>query len=584
LKPNKENIEVANDITRTTNSPIPDESVSQRPSSDHATLSRSPVNSDVHSETSGESIVSSSSTGLSFRLVPVPPSTKSALDNQGVFGNDSIRSKTITATIELLKGGCLPGDSVPLRVSIQHTKNIRSVCGIIITLYRLSRIDSAPPLSLFTDVKGKAAEKLKHEEYYPKSKTGLGGLSLSSAGSSSVFRKDLSQTIAPIIIDPLTLSTVVTASIRVPEDVFPTITGVPGEMISFCYHIEVVIDLGGKLGGQSKHIPRLGMINIPSNFMSNGHQMNIPDGGANPGMLATWGTSIMNTDPIRREKSVVACLFEIIVGTTDSARLRGRGNTVSGAQNKPSTKGIPQSPALSSDLAYEHEASQNRLDEQTPMDPHHVEPPYHTEVSQPEEEEYSYEEYELNHDPQHQSFYTAPVFVPMPEISSEEGLTEKERIRLAEERLLPSQPPQIDGLSSSHVIIPSAPEDLEGDLYDLDDEPVYASSAAIELGSESRNLQSAPDPTAAPTAPDAEYLTPPATISHGEDKLELERQRLMAEASSPSDLLDDNENAGGGSSGAQHEPTAPVLTEEDEFGGHYTNGLGHQEGLPRYER
>ena len=58
----------------------------------------------------------------------------------------------------------------------------------------------------------------------------------------------------------------------------------------------------------------------------------------------------------------------------------------------------------------------------------------------------------------------------------------------------------------------------------------------------------------------------------------------MAEASSPSDLLDDNENAGEGSSGAQHEPTAPVLTEEDEYGGHYTNGFGHQEGLPRYER
>jgi hypothetical protein len=457
------------------------------------------------------------------------------------------------------------------------------VRGIIITLYRLSRIDSAPPPSLFTDVKGKAAQKLKHEDYYPKSKTGLGGLSLTSAGSSSVFRKDLSQTIAPIIIDPLTLSTVVTASIRVPEDVFPTITSVPGEMISFRYHIEVVIDLGGKLGGQSKHIPRLGMVNIPSNFMSSG-QMNIPDGGANAGMLATWGTSIIDTDPIRREKSVVACLFEIIVGTTDSARLRGRGNTVSGAQNKPSTKEIPQSPALSGDLAFEQEASQNHLDEQTIMDPHHVEPRSHTEVSHPEEEEYSYEEYALDHDPQHQSLYTAPVFVPMPEISSEEGLTEKERIRLAEERLLPSQPPQDDGPSSSHVIIPSAPEDLEGDLYGLDDDSVYASSAAVELGSESRNFLSMPDPRAAPSAPDEDDLTPHATTNRREDKLELERQRLMAEASSPPDFPDDDENAVGDSSRAQHEPTAPVLTEEDEYGSHYINGFGHQEGLPRYER
>jgi arrestin-related trafficking adapter 9 len=574
LKPSKDNTEATNDITRTTNSPIPDESASQRPSSDHATLSSSLVNSDVHSETSGESVVSSSSTGLSFRLVSVPPSAKTVLDNQGVFGNDSIKNKTITTTIELLKAGCLPGDSVPLRVSIQHTKYIRSVRGIIITLYRLSRIDSAPPLSMFTDVKGKAAQKLKHEDYYPKSKTGLGGLSLTSAGSSSVFRKDLSQTIAPIIIDPLTLSTVVTASIRVPEDVFPTITGVPGEMISFRYHIEVVIDLGGRLGGQSKHIPRLGIVNIPSNFMSSGHQMNIPDGGANAGLLAAWGTSIIDTDPIRREKSVVACLFEIIVGTTDSARLRGRGNTVSGAQNNPSTKEIPQSPAVSRDLAYEHEASQNHFDEQTNMD---------TEASRPEEEEYSHEEYELNHDPQ-QSLYAPPAFVPMPEISSEEGLTEKERIRLAEERLLPSQPPQDDGPLSSHIIVPSAPEDLEGDLYGLDDEPVCASSADVELDSESRNFQSVPDSTAAPSARDEEDLTPHATINRSEDKLELERQRLMAEASSPSDFPNDNENAGEGSSGVQYEPTAPVLTEEDEYGSHYTNSFGHQEGLPRYER
>jgi hypothetical protein len=584
LKPEKENIEVANDMTRTTNSPIPEESASQRPSSDHARLPRSPVNSDVHSETSGESVVSSSSTSLSFRLGPVPPSAKSALESQRGVGNSSISNKTITTTIELLKAGCLPGDSVPLRVSIQHTKFIRSVRGIIITLYRQSRIDSAPPLSLFTDVKGKAAEKLKHEEYYPKSKTGLGGLSLTSAGSSSVFRKDLSQTIAPIIIDPATLSTVVTASIRVPEDVFPTITGVPGEMISFRYHIEVVIDLGGKLGGQSKHIPRLGMVNIPSNFMSNGHQMNIPDGGTNAGMLATWGTSIIDTDHIRREKSVVACLFEIIVGTTDSARLRGRGNTVSGAQNTTSTKGILESPALSGYLAYEHEASQDHHNEQAPMDPHHVDPLYDTEAHQPEEEEYSYEEDEINHDPQYQSLYTAPTFVPMPEISSEEGLTEKERIRLAEERLLPSQPPQDDGPSFSHAILPSAPEHLEGDLYGLDDEPVCASSVATELGSESRNLQSVPDSTAALSAPDIEDLTPQATISHREDKQELERRRLMAEASSPLDFQDDNENAGEGRSGTQHEPTAPVLTEEDEYGDHYTNGYGHREGLPRYER
>ncbi len=581
LKHDKENTEVTNDVTLTTNFPIPDESASQRPSSDHAGLPRSPVNSDIHSETSGESIVSSNSTGFSFRLGPVPPSAKSALDSQGGISNGSISSKTITATIELLKAGCLPGDSVPLRVSIQHTKFIKSLRGIIITLYRQSRIDSAPPLSLFKDVKGKAAQKLKHEEYYPKSKTGLGGLSLSSAGSSSVYRKDLSQTIAPLIIDPSTLSTVVTASIRMPEDVFPTITGVPGEMISFRYHIEVVIDLGGKLAGQSKHIPRLGMVNVPSNFINNSHKIN---NGANAGMLAAWGTSIIDTDHIRREKSVVACLFEITVGTTDSARLRGRGNTTYAVQNSTPKNGRPQSPALSGNFTYEPEVLEDHRDEQTRMDQRHVNAHYHTETSQAEEEEYSYEEHEVNHDPQQHPLYTAPIFVPMPEISSEEGLTEKERIRLAEVRLLPSQPPEDDEPLSSHVIVPSAPEDIEGDFYGLDDEPVCTSSAAGELGSEIRNLESVLDWAAAPSAPDLEDLTPQATIDHTQDKQELERRRLMAEASSPSDFPDENENAGEGNSRTQHEPTAPIITEPDEYGAYFTTGYGPQEGLPRYER
>jgi hypothetical protein len=584
LKLDKESAEVTNYVKRATNSPVPEESASQRPSSDHGRLPKTPVNSDIHSETSGESVVSSSSTGFSFRVGPVPSCAKSALDSQGGIGNSSINSKTITATIELLKAGCLPGDSVPLRVSIQHTKSIRSVRGIIITLYRQSRIDSAPPLSLFTDVKGKAAEKLKHEEYYPKSKTGLGGLSLTSAGSSSVFRKDLSQTIAPLIIDPSTLSTVVTASIRVPDNVFPTITSVPGEMISFRYHIEVVIDLGGKLGGQSKHIPRLGMVNVPSNFMNDSHQMNLLDGGANAGMLAAWGTSIIDTDHIRREKSVVACLFEIVVGTTDSARFRGRGNTLSGVQKNPQTTGTPQSPAHSDNFAYEHEVLHDHRDEQIPTDSNHVDVGYHIEASKQGEEEYSHEEYESSYDPQHQSLYTAPIYVPLPEISSEEGLTEKERIHLAEQRLLPSHPPQEDDPSSSHAIIPSAPEDLEGDLYGVDDEQVGTSSAVVDLGLEVRDLESLPDWTEAPSAPDVEDLTPQTAVDHMEDKQELERRRLMAEASSPSEFPDDNQDAGEGSSGTQHEPTAPILTEEDEYGGHYTSDYGQQEGLPRYER
>lgn len=576
------------DSPRPTSSPNPEESVSQRPSSDHGGVPQSPTTADVQSETSGESVVSSS-TGWSFRLRNVPPST-STRDSRGGISNSSIASKTITATIELLKAGCLPGDNIPLRVSIQHTKFIKSMHGIIITLYRQGRIDSAPPLSLFTDVKGKAAQKLKHEEYYPKSRTGFGGLSLSSAGSSHVFRKDLSQVFAPIIIDPTTLSTVVTASIRVPEDVFPTITGVPGQMISFRYHIEVVLDLGGKLAGQDKHVPRLGMVNSSSHFTSNGFTGNGREIGTNTGMVAAWGGSIVDTDNIRREKSVVACLFEIVVGTTDSARLRGRGNTVNDVQLTSQSQQKPQSSTVANNQGQEHVTEQDDIMGKTvtePCYPYHGTAQYPTDESQANGQPCDYEYLDSNHESIEQSPHHAPAFipVPLPEVPAEEGLTEKERIRLAEQRLLPSQPPGDDAPSSSQTILPSAPEDPQEDIYGFGDRPVRALPRTADTVLPTGNDR--PDTSitlTAPLVPDLEDLTPQSTHNNTEDKQELERHRLMAEASSPADFPDEHENAGEGSSGTQYEPTAPVLTEEDEYGGNCPNVRGVYEGLPRYER
>jgi arrestin-related trafficking adapter 9 len=580
-------LENASDSPRPTSSPNPEESVSQRPSSDHGGVPQSPTTGDIQSETSGES-VASSSTGWSFRLRNVPPST-STRDSRGGHSNSSIASKTITATIELLKGGCLPGDNIPLRVSIQHTKFIKSMHGIIITLYRQGRIDSAPPLSLFTGVKGKAAQKLKHEEYYPKSKTGFGGLSLSSAGSSHVFRKDLSQVFAPIIIDPTTLSTVVTASIRVPEDVFPTVTGVPGQMISFRYHIEVVLDLGGKLAGQDKHIPQLGMVNS-SHIANNGFPGNGREGGANTSIVTAWGGSVVDTDNIRREKSVVACLFEIIVGTTDSARLRRRGNTANDVQMKSQSQQKARPSTLANDPGQEHVTQQEDIMGKTvtePCYPYHGTAQYPADESQTNGEPYDYEYLDSNHGPIEQSQHHPPAFVPvpLPEVPAEEGLTEKERIQRAEERLLPSQPPQDDAPSSSRTILPSAPEDPHEDIYGLDDGSLRALPTTTDpvssMGNDCPTTSTMP---ITPLAPDLEDLTPQGTHNTTEDKQELERRRLMAEASSPADFPDEHDNAGEGSSGTQYEPTAPVLTEEDEYGGNYP-GVGEgYEGLPRYER
>jgi hypothetical protein len=69
------------------------------------------------------------------------------------------------------------------------------------------------------------------------------------------------------------------------------------------------------------------------------------------------------------------------------------------------------------------------------------------------------------------------------------------------------------------------------------------------------------------------------------DKHDLERLRLQAETSAPEDFAgDDNETGQNVVIAASSEsagPTAPVLTEEDEYRFH---GSIRPENLPRYER
>jgi len=571
-------------------SPHPDDSASQFGEAEQTNNPRSPVPSEILSTVSaatGTESTTSSSTGMSFRLGPVPSSTKSTSQRGS---NAPLTDKTITATIELGKSGCLPGDNIPLKIYIKHTKAIKSMHGIIITFYRQGRIDSAPPLSLFVDIKGKNAERIKHDQYYPKSKTGLGGLSLSSAGSSSLFRKDLAQTFAPILVDPSTLAAVINASVRVPEDVFPTISNVPGEMISFKYYVEVVVDLGGKLAGQQRHVPRLGAVNVHSSSGSG----SAGRGDGNNNMLTAWGGSIVDTDHIRREKGVVACLFEVTVGSIDSARKHARGNSIRRQMNDWPEE-TPHSPGTIHDPIYEEPRAPS---DQQPVG---QEPPYryYDEIYDAQYPgQYSNEGYDYaqNYDAYPEQ-YNPPAHsqipVPPPEIQAVQGLSEKERARLAEQRLLPSQPPQdVQGPSSSRIVVPpSAPtvitDEGDEDLYGAEDITPQITSAPSQPLSQDDNP---PQPTTMPSAPTVEDLSPNHETNITDDKQEIERRRMLAEASAPSNFLaDEDDNAGEGSSGAQHEPSAPILNEYEEYGGQYYQNTRptssvHHETLPKYER
>lgn len=530
---------------------------------------RSPVHSDLRSEVSGDSAVSGS-TGLSSKGTELNQVASMGTIHPGTGKRTGPGDRTIVTTIELMKGGCLPGDTVPIRVSVQHTKPIRSMYGVIVTLYRQGRVDSAPPVSLFKNLSKEEMRRLEKEEYYPKSKTGLGGLSLTSAGSCSVFRKDLSQAFKPLIVDPATFTAVVTTSVRVPEDAFPSIRGVPGEMISFRYRMEVIVDLGGKL----------------SNAIQIGQNSRVAAGG---GALTTtrdvtagvtsFDGSLINTDVLKREKGVIFDSFELIVGTTDSSR---RGKAAAHAVHTNYYDG----PTYSENGSWPGEwEDEGYVAEDAYF---HEYPPFPADASS----QYPYWN-GASHDP---AQTPAPHYVPPPNVPDENGLSEKERIRRAEQRLLPSRPDapvSVAGRSRTRQVdAPTTPT--------LTAPPVPTGPAPPPPSSHNE----VPGPSA-PSLDDLTSWAEPANAA--DDKQERERQRLLAEVSAPPEFPEDYD-AGVGSSAAagpsapgptmpEHDaaPSAPILTEEDEYGPQYSYNdaagssrhaaaVAPSELLPAYQR
>ncbi|KAK3695008.1 hypothetical protein B0T22DRAFT_477710 [Podospora appendiculata] len=530
---------------------------------DYLTLNpRSPVQSDVRS-VSGDSAVS----GSTGRNRGGDANHAGASGTSSVKWRPVVEERTITATIEPLKGGCLAGDMVSVKISVQHIKRIKSMHGVIVTLYRQGRIDSAPTASLFGELTKEEAKRLEKEQYYPKSKTGLGGLSLSSAGTCSVFRKDLSQAFTPLIIDPATLTASVTTSVRVPEDAFPTIKGVPGEMITFKYQIEVIVDLGGKLANQIQGSKAAGP-RVNASGGSVGMTGNPYEGGA--ASLASWGTSIIDTDRLRREKGVISVVFEVVVGTMDSNRLRGKGQ----AKPAPSVHTIPVPESVL--FIDEKGGMADAFEGEEDYGPEGYAQDYAPFPPDPAQQ------YPL-WNPSSSSHYqiSAPEYIPSPDVPDEAVLSEKDRIRRAEQQLLPSQP---SGPSSSALgpIPPPLPATLDENIYDADDDRPAAVSTYHDAGT-------TPQPTVdqEPSAPTLEELSTGAGGAAIEDKQELERRRLLVEASAPPDFPDDYDNGGPSSAGATptvpsgslppgtFEPSAPALIddEEEDYGMHYSYSL-----------
>ena len=467
---------------------------------------------------------------------------------------------TITATTELPRHGALPGDTIPVRVSVTHTKpNVRGV--VITTLYRVGRVDMYPAIPLASKGKDKQPE---YEDVYPKSRTGLGGLYFASASPSSVFRKDLSQSSTMMIVNPATLTADITTSVKVPDAAFPTISNVPGGMISFTYHVEVVIDLFGKLG-ETRFLPRL----TSSDPMFTSSQ----DAGNQ--LTSEWSNNILDTSQLRRTKSVVTFEMSVTVGTKDSSRKRKQVAVPMEVQNGTNDESQDQHwgeeywGVEGYDYYYDEHGQAQYYDYNY----------YNAEFFGPHEYD-GYQNGYRNTSWTYSYDHPPPDNFPPPPGPQEE-VDEKTRLRRQEELLMPSAPPQ-DGESSSSAtaLAPSAPvlddgaHQLEATRDGIATPSTPGPPASVNSARSADTVR--PYSTSPPPMPVASDVSAPA-----EDKQELERQRLMAQASAPP-----AEEAEASTSRAPppFAPSAPVITDEDlEHGPSHDE---HHDGpqLPRYQR
>ncbi|KAL8854277.1 MAG: hypothetical protein Q9221_000991 [Calogaya cf. arnoldii] len=451
-----------------------------------------------------------------------------------------------TATVKMLQSGCLPGDIVSVKVSINHGKHYKNPQGIILTLYRECHIDLHPAIPLGSWQDGK---KQQYEDYYPRSRTGLGGLSLSSAGSSRVFRQDINQKTTALYVDRQTLAADIKASVPVPEGVFPTISSVPGAMIDFKYYLETIIDLRGKSAIQERILPRLSMVNPVTSCGPVESRFSPEEGYDTFRPPFNSGFSFFETSQMRRDKGVVTHVSEIVVGTTDSNRSRPKKEGHNEDYIHPPRGSYEGRNSVTESVTYDG------WPESGPSHPHG------------ESVDQSFNGYPEDSD--------TVDFAPAHDISPpevEDQVDEKTRLRRAEELLLPSSPPQENGGEPSWrddiVRQPTAPVPFDQDVLPEFDPPGPSAPAYY------RSTTTFAKNAGASTSQSLDGAGERVNLSHGpiEDKQELERRRLQAQVSSPD---------GARMTDFGPDATAPVLNEEcldaDQTQQH------RAEHLPRYQ-
>lgn len=364
---------------------------------------------------------------------------------------DFSRLNNIRVSMELPQSGFLRGELIPIKLNIHHLKKIQDTKGIIVTLVRVCRLDYGPD------------------------------------GLYESFRKDLLQLIIPLFVDPATFQSEINTSLRVPPDAFPTISGCP--MVSFQYFIEVMLNLSGKslsVDGPSEH-PKSNL--APSDDISAGP-------GVSPGNQGNYTyhayqnrSEFINTDKFKRLKKFLQITSEVVIGTHRLDRLPLMGaspdgqhalNTNGSKRSSISSTSNSASPStqahahIQAPLLQAHAGHGNfthtragmsslirAIPESSPMN--NFTPPYQRDSQAVTPLQLS----PLASAPTYEDIVTD---VAMPQ---EPNLLEKERMRLHEQSLLPSEP-QFDGSSDAEeqTVSPMDPS------HDILEEMVQGSNAS----------------------------------------------------------------------------------------------------------
>ncbi|ODQ77789.1 hypothetical protein BABINDRAFT_168750 [Babjeviella inositovora NRRL Y-12698] len=458
---------------------------------------------------SSATVHSNSSVGvLSESLSPAAPSA-----NIGPRGKPFIKIAITTSARGYLRGEVIPITMTithpqvkdELRLPIPHTNT-----GAILTLVRICRISpptSTSAASVMSDTASTNGSVSHHSDIDPKYQINTpspGVPSTPPTPSMSIdieqtFRKDLTQVILPLYIDENSTQTVLRANLRVPVDAFPNISA-PG--VTFDYLVESCVNLAGK-----KLIPD----REPADESRSDQQMSGVSGlsAGTPTAAAQEDSSatILNTDHLRRIKGVVRVCCSVVIGTERRER-RLKAKELSQSQQQLHSASAspladplplsPQSPGVRVESPLIPKATPDLAPHYSQVPPSHLhEPPGHYEQA-----------------------------IPMP--THEQGLSEKELLRLRAQSLMPSQPPAAPAPDLPHLV-PTAPSfrfnhsgNAIGNANGLDLSQ-GAGTAPFEPVA-SGNFACAPGVLPAPSN---------IGISAVDDKIERERMRLRYMESNP---------------------------------------------------